>query len=83
MKIEITNPEAKTISGQNDRGTYSFSLQDAYLHGTEKYPTPFQVMLPKGQTEPFAVGMYDVAPESFYVDRRGRLSFAPRLVPVK
>ena len=62
--------------------------QVAYLHTVneagEKGPVPdkFEIVLPKGKTEPMAVGMYTLHPSAVYVDRNGRLSVSPRLAPV-
>jgi Helix-destabilising protein len=63
-------------------------VQTAYLHAVdekgERGPVPdkFEIVLPKGITEPHKPGMYTLHPSAIYVDRNGRLVVSPRLVPV-
>jgi len=61
--------------------------QTAYLHTVnengERGPVPdkFEIVLPKGQTVAYPVGLYTLHPSAVYVDRNGRLSVSPRLAP--
>ena len=61
--------------------------QTAYLHSLDEngkpgpFPDKFEIVLPRGQTMPYGQGQYTLHPSAIFVDRNGRLSCAPRLVP--
>ncbi len=88
IKITITKPEAKVISGTSAKGkAYELHIQQAYASVVDpdsgevvEIPDKFEVILPRGQTTPFAKGIYTLSPSSIYVDRDGRLAITPRLV---
>lgn len=47
------------------------------------YPEKFEIVLPRGQVTPYAVGDYTLHPSAIYVDQKGRLACQPRLTPAK
>jgi len=63
-------------------------IQQAYLHTvdpdgtTGPFPDKFEIVLPRGQTQPYAVGAYTLHPSAISVDTNGRLTCAPRLTPI-
>jgi hypothetical protein len=79
--VEILNPNARTISGVSKKtgGDYSFKVQEAYLHSSEGYPEKFEITLQDGAS-PYGKGFYDLAPDSVYIDRQGKLAISPKLV---
>lgn len=60
----------------------SFRVQEAALFAPgQKYPKLFDYSVPRNSS-PLAPGKYQLAPESIYVNRMGKLSITPKLVPV-
>lgn len=85
IRIEIKSTELHTKAGTSGRGkAYSFNEQAAYAHLAGK-PYPVEITLTRNTGEPpYAVGMYDLGPDSLYVGSFGSLEIKPRLVgPLK
>lgn len=94
IKLQVVNAHAREISYVDKKtgrpATIYFQTVYAFTHDREGNPAPFpekvEVVLDRtdgGQPKVFAVGEYSLHPSAIYVDSRGRLSVAPRLVPVK
>jgi hypothetical protein len=79
VKIECVSTDVvKTISGTNDRGAYSFRVQQLYLHTPDThYPLPFK-MNHYGDTPNVLPGKHEMSDSSFYVDKAGKLAVSPR-----
>ena len=87
--IQVFSASLRVINYTDKHGNAAELLtQTAYLHSVneqgEKSPVPdkFEIVLPKGSRTPMQPGMYTLHPSAVYVDRNGRLSVQPRLVPV-
>lgn len=79
IKIEITG-ESRTMKSKagND-----MIIQTAYAHlPSKKYPQECEILLPKG-LEKYAVGLYQLAPESFQIGEYKSLDIRPVLVPLQ
>jgi hypothetical protein len=85
--------EVRTIN-YTDKGGKPATMfkQEGYVqlldkNGSKKpYPEKTTVNLTtdnKGQPQPYAPGLYILHPSSFYLDRFGNVTVAPRLVPAK
>lgn len=88
--ISIFDPALREINYTDKRTNQPAKLltQTAYLHtlgadGKPASPIPdkFEIVLPKGQTVALPPGDYTLHPSALYVDRQGRLTVSPRLVP--
>jgi hypothetical protein len=83
LKIEIHPDQVRTFNGKDGK---SYRMQAGYVHtlGPDGRPQPHPVraewFLNRDEQAP-APGAYLLAPSSIYVDRGGRLSIAPKLVP--
>lgn len=85
--------EVRTINYTDKAGKpATMYKQEAYVQLVDKqghkrpYPEKTTVSLPtdqKGQPQPYAPGLYLLHPSSFYLDRFGGLSVAPKLTPAK
>jgi hypothetical protein len=89
IKIEIQNPEVKTKSGTSARTGKPYSIREqqgfAFTFGRDGKPNPYPVRLAitlGDEQEPYAVGFYTLAPESFYTNRFDQLEISPVLKPV-
>jgi hypothetical protein len=85
MRLEVKSEELKLVSGKSQRSgkDYSFHTQQAYAHLTGKpYPVEVKLTIDAGNSA-YKQGFYDLAPESFYVDKFGNLGLSPKLVAVK
>lgn len=87
MKIEIAERDFREMSGTSKAGkAYSMAFQDAYFHGTGRYPEKFELPLQKnesGQFVPYEPGFYVPSALSYQV-RDGRFGingFELTLVP--
>ena len=80
--IEIASTEIKSRSGTSTRtgNAYSMREQIAYLHKGEIYPERIKITLEENQA-PYAIGQYDLAPSSFYVDKYDAIAVRPVLAP--
>lgn len=81
--IEVTSQEVQNRAGTSQRTgkQYSINEQTAYVHRQgQPYPEKIKVTL-GDQQQPYAVGNYDLHPDSYYVDKFGSLAVRPFLVP--
>lgn len=94
IKVEIHSADVQTINylSKRDGKPATMFKQEAYVslldrQGKQKpYPEKTTLNVPtdqNGHPKPYAVGVYQLHPSSFYLDRFGGLSVAPVLVPVK
>ena len=84
-KIEIATSEVKQYSGtsQATGKPYSFRKQEAWLHVPgQKYPQRFEIMLPDELPNGYQPGLYTLAPDALWINRRGNLVVTPRLAPM-
>lgn len=91
IKVQVTSSAVRRMTG-NAKATgkpYDMSFQDAWFFLSDRdgapdpHPTKVEVNLPKdkdGAALFYAPGEYLLHPSSIYVDSKGRLSVAPRLV---
>jgi len=79
--IEITDNNARSISGTSKKTgePYSFSIQTAYLHNGDHYPTKFEIVIDSTKS-PYQTGFYDLASDSVYINRLGKLDVSPKLI---
>jgi hypothetical protein len=79
LKIEILDGtvESREVYSQKNDQTYVFHTQQAYLHGSNKYPLPFSLGI-ESEAVAHKPGMYEIDLSSFVVNR-GRLEFARNL----
>jgi hypothetical protein len=83
IKIEV-QPGVRTITSKAGK---PFRIATAYAATLDqqgqpnKYPQRFEFILGRDDPEP-APGLYTLAPASIYVNDRGNLAIAPKLVPV-
>jgi|OpeIllAssembly_1097287.scaffolds.fasta_scaffold02466_6 hypothetical protein len=89
IKIEVRDPIAKSRTVTSKAGKqFTFVEQEAYAFTFDRegkphpYPQSVTLSLREGQ-EPYAVGVYSLAPTSVWVDGYRHLALAPKLVPVK
>lgn len=89
IKIEISKDTVETRSGISAKTgkPYSMREQEAYAHTVgrdghpAKYPQRIKITLQDNQVA-YPVGLYTVAPESFYVDRFDSLTLGLVLRPL-
>lgn len=82
-QIEIHDEPIRTISGSNDRGNYSFRVQNVYLRNPESiYPQQFEHTL-YDDAQPLPVGTHYLADTSVYVNKKGKLAISIKLSPAK
>lgn len=86
--LQVFSASLREIAFTDKKGQPAkFFTQIAYLHSVnelgEKGPVPdkFELALPRGATVGYAPGMYTLHPSSVFVDRNGKLTVSPRLVP--
>lgn len=81
LKIEVSGKhEVRTVNTKN--GQMQFIECEAFAHlPNMQYPILIRITMPKGVNEPYAKGMYQLAPESFYVGKFNQLELSPRLIP--
>lgn len=83
IKIEV-QPGVRSITSKTGR---AFRVVTAYAATLDqsgqpnKYPQRFEFILGRDEPEP-APGVYTLAPASLYVNDKGNLAIAPKLVPV-
>lgn len=82
-KIEVIGPVREIPFTDKETGERtSFRVQEAAFHTPgSKYPKVFEIAVPRG-AQPYAAGFYDLAPDSVYVSRMGKLTLTPKLKPV-
>lgn len=93
IKVTVSSTTVRRMTG-NSKATgkpYDMSFQDVWMHLSDRegnpdpYPTKVEITLPKdkdGAALFYAPGNYQLHPSSIYVDSKGKLSVAPRLVQV-
>tara|TARA_B100000446_G_scaffold150600_1_gene145169 strand:+ start:80 stop:379 length:300 start_codon:yes stop_codon:yes gene_type:complete len=86
LTIEIATQAINTRNGVSKRSgqPYTIHEQEAYLHQEGKpYPTPMKLNVEsneQGYPQPYSMGRYSLAGDSFYIDRYGSLAVKPRLI---
>lgn len=88
IKIRVTKGTARVLKGTSKAGRdYELHIQQAYAYVIDRdtgevveIPEKFEIILPRGETQPYAAGNYLLSPASFYVDRDGRLAINPVLM---
>ena len=84
FKVEVTGELVETTRPRKDgSGSWTARNQRAvvFLPGM-KYPVSFVLSL-RDRQEPYALGVYVMAADSFYVNGYGDLRISPRLVKVE
>lgn len=90
IKVEVKSTEVVTKSGVSARTNKPYSIREqvavyAFLFDRDgranPYPTRVTISL-RDEQEPYPVGLYTLAPESFYVDRFNALSLGLVLRPM-
>lgn len=85
IRIDIDDASVNVRSGTNTRGPWQSREQTAWVHLFERNGTPqphpqrMIVRLDDDQ-QPYPVGKYQLADNSFYLGDFGRLTLYPRLV---
>lgn len=90
IRITIHSGEARTVNYISKKTGQPATLhtQTAYAHIVNEngepvpYPEKFDIFL-RDKQPPYAPGDYTLHPSALYLNDQGRLSVAPRLVPVK
>ncbi|MFS2205136.1 single-stranded DNA-binding protein [Variovorax sp. Varisp36] len=91
IKVQVTSTTVRRMQGTAKASgkPYDMSFQDVWMFLSDReghpdpHPTKVEVNLPKdkdGAALFYAPGEYLLHPSSIYVDSKGRLSVAPRLV---
>src|SRR5438045_7264339 len=90
IRVTVAQTSLREIPYTDKKGNAQRLLvQNAYAHTVDEngdgpaYPEKFEIVLPKGKSEPYAKGDYTLHPSALYVDQKGRLSVSPRLTPLK
>jgi len=94
IRISIASTAVRSMRGNSKVSgkPYDLAFQDAWFHTIGKdgvaapYPQKVEIILPRaddGAALFYAVGEYQLAPSSVYVDRNGKLSIEPHLVALK
>jgi len=95
LKVTVTSPSVRRMQGigKVSAKPYDMSFQTVWLHTHDKdgaplpFPEKIEIILDKdpsnGQSTPYAPGAYQLHPSSIYVDAKGGVAVAPRLVPLK
>jgi len=88
IKIEVNSPLVDTKQGTSSKTGKQYSIREQEAWGYffdmqgQPHPHPMRVRLTLDDTQqPYAPGVYTLAPESFYVDRFGQISIRARLKP--
>lgn len=85
IKIEVKDSATRVVSGNSKKTgkSYEFHKQDAFAHlPGEPYPVRMEFSHESAK-DALAPGMYLLTPESFYVDRYGKLTLGRlKVVPV-
>lgn len=95
IRVTVSSTAVREQSG-NAKATgkpYHLSFQTVWMHladrdgNADPYPTKVEIILPRDKQDGAAifypVGEYQLAPSSIYVDARGNVAVAPRLVPLR
>ncbi len=79
MKVIVKSTNCKQITSKKNGVMYFF--QTAALDNGTDFPSPFEI-LHDDPKKAYAPGEYQFGPDAIYVDRSGKLSVSPRLVPM-
>jgi len=95
IRVSVTSTAVREQSG-NAKATgkpYHLSFQTVWMWLCDRdgkadpHPTKVEIILPRDKSDGAAVfypeGEYQLAPSSIYVDSRGNVAVAPRLVPLR
>ena len=89
LKIEIQSAEVNVKAGTSARTgkPYSIREQQGYAHTVDRSgkpnPYPARCSFTLGDDQPpYAPGLYQLAPESIYINRFGQLEISPVLKPL-
>lgn len=93
LKVTITSTTVREMKGVGKASgkAYHMGFQTAWIHTTEKdgtplpFPEKIELMCDKAEDGVFLyqpAGEYTLHPSSLYVNADGKLSVAPRLVPL-
>lgn len=94
IKVTVHSADVRSYSG-NAKATgkpFTLHFQTVFGHFIDKngnpspYPEKFEIIVERderGNAQPYAPGEYQLHPSSLYLDRRGDLAVAPRLIPLR
>ena len=89
IKIEIQSAEVKVKSGTSARTGKPYNIREqagfAFTHSRDGKPNsdPVKVAIVLGKDQqPYPPGVYQLAPESFYINRFDQLEITPVLKPL-
>lgn len=90
IRILIHSADVRTLSGTSKTSgkPYNLRIQTGYAYPVDSqgnpppFPEKFELMLDDG-AKPYEPGDYTLHPSSLYMNRDGKLSLSPRLVPLK
>jgi len=84
VRVEIKSEDIKTFSGVSSKTGNSFSIrsQDCWFYThKEPYPLKFQITL-RDTEEAYKKGFYQIAADSFFINRFNDLGFRVKLEPI-
>lgn len=86
LKVTVASTTLREVPYTDKKGQPAkLLIQNAYLHTVDAdgvlsaFPDKFEIVLPKGQTTPHALGEYTLHPAAISVDNNGRLACRPLL----
>lgn len=89
LKFTVPALPTRTYKGTNAKGVeFTMVFQTVYAHtlDQEGHPLPFpektEIILARDAL-PYLAGEYHLSPASLFVDQKGRLAVAPKLLAVK
>lgn len=94
IKIRILSDKLNILKGTGKESgkPYEMHIQTAYAYTVNdlgevaEIPEKFEFVLPKDADgficKPLARGDYTLSPSAVYIDRNGRMSINPRLMPI-
>lgn len=94
VKIRILSDKINILKGTGKESgkPYEMHIQTAYAYTVNdlgevaEIPEKFEFVLPKDAdgfiSKPLARGDYTLSPSAVYIDRNGRMSINPRLMPI-
>lgn len=90
IKIQITSPDIREMkgTGKTSGKPYHMRFQKAFAFTVDKdgvvaeFPDKFEIILEEGQV-PYARGVYELGPQSIYINRDGNMDVSAKLVSPK
>ena len=94
IKIRVLSDKCNILKGigKESGKPYEMHIQTAYAYTVSdtgevaEIPEKFEFVLPKDEAgqivKPLGRGDYTISPAAVYIDRNGRMSINPRLIPV-